>query len=377
VAGKMVKFLYLSEEDMINAGVLDMEKCVHTIDSAFKLVGQGDYIAGGPSRKQHGIKIYFPTETPFPDMPVAGPDRRFMAMVSYLGGEFNVCAVKWYGSNIENPKRGLPRSILLIVLNDPNTAEPLAVMSANLVSAMRTGAVPGVAAKYLARRDSSVLGIVGCGVINRATLKGFVAALPNAQEVVVYDIFSNKATEYCNQMTDELKGKKLTFRVASSIEEAISNSDVISVATAGPQDPVIKTKWLKEGSLLALSATANLEEELLLSSKIVVDDWEMHLSQKVEENLYPNISDAEKLNLPVKYLFQLIDEGKITEKDINNLGPIAIGKTPGRTNDKERIVFMAGGMPAEDAAWSHAVYKEALSKGIGQELTLWNSPHWF
>ena len=70
---------------------------------------------GGPTQHHHGMMIHFPEEARGPRMPVKGPDRRFMAMVSYLGGDYHMCGAKWYGSNKENPKRGLPRSILLVL----------------------------------------------------------------------------------------------------------------------------------------------------------------------------------------------------------------------------------------------------------------------
>jgi ornithine cyclodeaminase/alanine dehydrogenase-like protein (mu-crystallin family) len=85
-------------------------------------------------------------------MPVAGPDRRFVAMPAYLGGCFDICGQKWYGSNAENKKVGLPRSVLMLTLNDKSTGEPLAYMSANLISAARTGAVPAVGARYFAQK---------------------------------------------------------------------------------------------------------------------------------------------------------------------------------------------------------------------------------
>src|SRR5690554_3606711 len=154
--GKNVDFLYLSEPDVIQAGALNMTKCVEVIDEAFQLIGQGDYLMGGPRENEHGMMIWFPKEKRTPQMPVAGPDRRFMSMIAYLGGRFHVCGCKWYGSNIQNPTKGLPRSILTITLNDPDTAAPLAFLSGNLISAIRTGAVPGVATKYLANPDSEV-----------------------------------------------------------------------------------------------------------------------------------------------------------------------------------------------------------------------------
>ena len=119
--GKRTEFLYLDEDDMIKAGVLDSEACVNTLDEMFQLLGKGEYIMGGANHNEHGIMITFPDNPQFEGMPANGPDRRFMAMVAYLGGRFKVCGEKWYGSNIINPSRGLPRSVLMVMLNDPDT----------------------------------------------------------------------------------------------------------------------------------------------------------------------------------------------------------------------------------------------------------------
>ena len=107
-------------------------------------------------------------------MPVAGPDRRFMAMCSYLGGSYNMCGLNWYGSNVDNREKGLPRSILTLMLNDPDTGAPLALMSANLISSYRTAAVPAVGVRYLARKDVHTVGIIGPGVMNKTTLRSFL-----------------------------------------------------------------------------------------------------------------------------------------------------------------------------------------------------------
>ena len=116
-----IDFLYLSEPDMIEAGVLDASRCVEVCEETFRLLGEGDYLMGGANHNNHGMNIVFPKETGFPNMPVAGPDRRFAAMPGYLGGRFDVCGNKWYGSNHENASKGLPRSILTLMLNDKDT----------------------------------------------------------------------------------------------------------------------------------------------------------------------------------------------------------------------------------------------------------------
>ena len=94
---KQVGFRFLSEPDMIKAGVLDVKKCVEVMDDTFKLLGAGDFVMGGYNQSSHGCMLWYPMDTPFPNMPVAGPDRRYMAMPAYIGGRYNCCGVKWYG----------------------------------------------------------------------------------------------------------------------------------------------------------------------------------------------------------------------------------------------------------------------------------------
>jgi ornithine cyclodeaminase/alanine dehydrogenase-like protein (mu-crystallin family) len=148
-------FLFLSEADMIAAGVDDAARCVEVSEEVFRLLHRGDYVMGGPTGNSHGLGLVFPKTSPFPNMPVAGPDRRFVAMPAYLGGRFDLCGNKWYGSNAANPASGLPRSVLTLMLNDRETGEPLALMAANTLSAARTGAVPAVASRHLPPSPSS------------------------------------------------------------------------------------------------------------------------------------------------------------------------------------------------------------------------------
>ncbi|QKM51225.1 Delta(1)-pyrroline-2-carboxylate reductase [Burkholderia glumae] len=180
-----IDFIYLSEQDMIHAGVTDMPACVDTMEEMFGLLYHGDYRMAGANNDSHGAAVFFPEQSPFPDMPKPTADRRFMAMPAYLGGRFRTAGMKWYGSNIENRDKGLPRSILTFVLNDADTAAPLAFMSANLLSAYRTGAIPGVGARHLARKDSRIVGIVGPGVMAKTTLMALIAACPMIDTVKI------------------------------------------------------------------------------------------------------------------------------------------------------------------------------------------------
>ena len=113
-----IDFIYLSEPDMVRAGVTDMPACVDTMEEMFELLYRGDYRMAGANNDSHGALILFPEDSPFPTMPKPTPDRRMMAMPAYLGGRFGTSGVKWYGSNIANRERGLPRSILMFILTD-------------------------------------------------------------------------------------------------------------------------------------------------------------------------------------------------------------------------------------------------------------------
>ena len=147
-----IDFLYLSEKDMIEACVLDAKGCVEAMRDVMSLFGKGDFILGGPKNDEHGLQINFPKARDIEGFPLDnGPDRRFNAMPAYLGGRFHMAGQKWYGSNHENISKGLPRSILMLTLNDVDTGAPVSYMSANLLSAMRTGAMPAMAADYLAK----------------------------------------------------------------------------------------------------------------------------------------------------------------------------------------------------------------------------------
>ena len=171
-----IEFLFLNEEDMIKAGVLDAGRCVDTVGEVMSLLSSGDYLMGGKEHNDHGVQLIFPKSSPIEDFPLADSrDRRFMSMPAYLGGRFHMAGEKWYGSNGRNSAKGLPRSILMVTLNDVETGQPLAYMSANLLSAMRTGAMPGLAAMHLAKADSKVLAFIGAGVVNKTSLMAILA----------------------------------------------------------------------------------------------------------------------------------------------------------------------------------------------------------
>lgn len=370
--GKKVEFLYLNEEEMIEAGVLNMEECIQTIDEMFHLISKGDYIMGGPNRNEHGLMLWFNKEEPFENMPKAGPDRRFMSLISYLGGEFDVVGNKWYGSNIENLKKGLPRSIHIFTLNDKDTGAPLAIMAGNLISSMRTGAVPGVFSKYLAKKDAKVVGAVGGGAINQSCVQAIVTAVDSIEKVVLFDIDLEKGKKIAKKLENVIHKP---VEVVDNMDQCIQQSDIVTVATSGKTKPMIKGETIKPGSLIILTGSADFTKEVYSDSRIVADLWSMHEKWLEDGLAHPDgISSIRDWTMSGQ-LLELIHNGEYDGSTIDDIGDIITGKKPGRQSEDEVIICMTGGLPTEDVAWGYRVYQNALKKNIGTILPLWQSSY--
>lgn len=366
-----VELLYLTEEEMIDAGVLDMKECINTIEKMFKLMGKGDYLLGGPNRNDHGLMLWFNKEEPFENMPKAGPDRRFMSLISYLGGEFDVVGNKWYGSNIENLNKGLPRSIHTFTLNDKDTGAPLSIMAGNLVSSTRTGAVPAVFSKYLARKEAKVLGAVGGGAINQSCITAIATTIDSIDKIVLYDINVEKGEQIANRLSQQLH---VDVEVVDDINACTNQADILTVATSGKTKPFIKEEHIKEGALILLTGAAEFEESTLRKHRIVSDLWSMH-----EKWLEDGLNHPEGISSILDWtmsgqLLNLIHTKQYDNK-IDDIGDIIIGKENGRTSEDETIICMMGGLPTEDLAWGYQVYQNALQRNIGTKLPLWNESY--
>lgn len=371
-----IDFIYLSEEDMVKAGVTDMAGCVETMEEMFKLMKKGDFRMGGPNGNSHGVMMTFPQESPFANMPTDGPDRRFMAMPAYLGGKFDMVGMKWYGSNVENRKKGLPRSILMLTLNDKDTGAPIAYMSANILSAYRTGAVPGVGVKYFAKEDSKSVGIVGPGVMSKTAFDATMAVRKGIETVKIKGR-SSKSLESFIQYINEKYPQVKDIRVVETEEEAVRDSDIVHIATSSPtgdvsQYPYIKEEWLRQGTIVCCPAAARFDDDFIINrARIVTDNIQLYEAWKEEigENAYQTIP------IPAVHCMDLIEEGIMKKEQIDDLGDVLTGKIPVHRKENEVIIYSVGGMPIEDVAWGTIVYRNALEKEIGKKLNLWETPY--
>ena len=371
-----IDFVYLNEQDMIKAGVTDMPKCISAMEDMFTLLYKGDYRMGGEDANEHGIRVSFPKTSDIEGMPLHAPDYRFMAMPAYLGGRFHMFGIKDYGSHHTNREKGLPRSILMMSLKDIDTGAPLAYMSANLLSAMRTAATAGVGTKWLTKKDAKVLGIIGPGVMSTYTLDAIMVTQPSITTLKV----KGRGQESLNKFIAHAKAKfpGLTTVVAcDSIEETCKDSDIIYFGTTNAakfeDNPRIEQSWVKKGALV-ISASALLISTEFLSApgvKLVADNYLMYEGWGAGRE-HPTQKTVSTL-LGMGF-YDAVCENKIKRADIADMGGILLGEQTGRDNEDQIIVYAVGGMPVEDVAWAYDVYHNALKLGIGQKLNLWDEP---
>ena len=303
--------------------ILSMELAVPAVEEAFAAHGRGE--------TQMPTKVYL-------SLPQHGGD--FRAMPSYFAG---AAGVKWVNSHPQNPQKHGLRSVMgTYILSDPETAAPLAIMDATLLTAFRTGAGAAVATKHLARQPPRKLGFVGCGVQARVMLSAH-RFLYRGLELFMADVNPEAAEKFAQE-----EGGK-----AVSLEEA-SGCDVVCVATPS-KTPVVQRAWVKAGAHLnAMGADApgkqELDPQILLEGAVYVDD----LEQAVHSG---------EVNVPLHS--GAFDQGEIK----GTLGEVICGKKPGRKGD-EITVFDSTGLAIQDLALAKVVYRVAREKKLGLDVEL-------
>jgi len=318
--------LYLSRSD-VEAVQLPMVDIIQALEAMFKEKGNG--------------KVEMP---PKPGIHTR-PNAFIHAMPAYIPS-LEAAGMKWVSGYPGNQAKGLPYISGLLILNDPETGVPLAVMDCTWITAKRTGAATALAAKYLARPESASVGIVACGVQGRSNLEA-LACLFKLQKVRAYDLDAKVAARYADEMKANLG---LAVEVVQSLPEAVKGMDI--VVTSGPilknPQPAIEAGWLVSGGFASLVDFDSYWQGAALKEmdKVATDD----LAQ-------------------MRYYRQ---EGyfKETPQPYADLGEIVAGKKPGREADSERIAAINLGLALDDVATAIRIYQLAKEKGIGKELPL-------
>jgi len=260
--------------------------------------------------------------------------------------EMDISGMKAIGYNLNNKKLGLPTITAVIILHDPKTSFPVSIMDGTSITAIRTGAAGAVAAKYLARKDSKTIGIIGAGVQARTQLLG-LKELFKIDDIRIYDRYIGKSKDFASNMSEKT-GNKIT--VCSNAKDVVIESDIIVTATPSMK-PIVMDYWVKPGTHInAMGADEpgkeEISPEILKRAKIVVDDR----GETIRRG---------EINVP-------ISKGIIKPENIHaDLEEIVTGKKTGRVSNKEITLFDGAGVAIEDVAVAWAVYEQAEKKGIG------------
>jgi ornithine cyclodeaminase len=263
----------------------------------------------------------------------------------------------------------------MFMLTDTDTGMPLALMSANLLSAYRTGAVPGVGARFLARPGARVVGIVGPGVMARTSLAAFVAACPQIDTVRVKGRGRASIVAFTAWVAEQFP-QITTVTEAATIEEAVRDCDIVTYCTTGMRGdpsryPTVVRDWVKPGAYLSMPSVCNIDEGMQKPDvRKVADNVKMYEAWAMDAG-YP----AHKRNslLGGKFM-DMIHDGVMAREDLADLGAVVAGEAPGRRGDDDIVILSVGGMPVEDVAWGTIMYRNAVASGIGTKLNLWDRP---
>lgn len=264
------------------------------------------------------------------------------AMPAYLDGK---AGVKWVNSHPENNKKGLPTVMALLIYNDPETGFPLAVMDATHITNMRTGAAGGIASKHLARKDSKILGFVGCGI---QAYTQFMAhkEIFDVEVVKCFDIsesHARKFVEFCKNQGVDAKIHEL---------EKVCACDIL-ITTTPSRKPVVMSEWVMEGTHInAIGADApgkqELDPNILKNARVFVDDREQAFH-------------SGEVNVP-------LSSGIITKNDIvGTIGEVIVGKVRGRM-ETEVTVFDSTGLAIQDISTASIIFRRAQEMGVGEKI---------
>ena len=300
--------------------LLSVREALEAVEHAFQLQAQNKAIMPP--------KIYL-------DMPEFRGD--FRAMPAYIDG---IAGLKWVSGYPYNYRYNLPTVMATIILCDPNTGRPLAIMNGEYITNLRTGAAGGVAVKYLARKNSSVIGMVGAGMQATTQLLAINEVLDSIEEVKVFDIRRDISQSYAQTMAERLK---INVRPVETIEAA-TDADIV-VTTTPSREPVVKESHIKPGTHInAIGADAKgkqeLESSLVASARVVIDDTEQ-------------ASHGGEINVPLA-------EGQLKIEDIcGTLGEIITGLKKGRESDSDITIFDSTGLAIQDMVCAQPIYEKA------------------
>lgn len=283
--------------------------------------------------------------------PKAGVEGHLNVLRGWIGGDIDAAAVKVVGDYVENYKEGLPSSGFgVLCLFDPRTGIPTAILNANHITDIRTGALTAVGAKYLARKGSKSLGHIGARGSAYWNVR-LLNVLFDFDTIRVHSRRPDSQHAFAERLSRDL-GKEVI--ATKDWRECVEGADVVVEASRlSAPAPMLKTGWIKPGALVVPYGTMSAVELSLtdIMAKVVVDDWGQCKEGKFGA------------------LRRHVETGVLSEQTLYaELGQIVAGKKPGRESDDETILFWHRGLSLSDIALGRAILRKASALGVGQRL---------
>ncbi len=335
MADKSIECLYLSQEDLLQAGCLDLRMAMSAAERAMLAFRSNEILF--PEK----IVQIFNQET----------QERINCLPATLLTE-KICGVKWVSVFPPNPERfGLQNLSAVIVLSEIEKGFPVALMDGTLCSNMRVGAMGAIAAKHFARKDSKSVAFIGAGEQAKMHLIAMKTAVPSIEECRVSAKYGHEEEQFVSEMAPLLPDVRFSA-TGTNAQKAMDGADILVTATSA-QAPLLKAAWMKPGSFY--SHIGGWEDEYGVAKqceKIVCDDWETvkHRTQT---------------------LSRMYKDGDLTDEDIYaDLVEVVAGEKGGRETAEERAYFNAVGLAYVDVAIAFAMYQRAQEAGKGQRLSL-------
>ena len=282
--------------------------------------------------------------------PKAGVDGHFNVLRGAIGAPLDLAGVKVVGDFVDNYKLGLPSELGMLNLFDPRTGVPIAIVNATAITDMRTGAITAIGAKYLARKDSKILGHVGARGTAYWNVK-LLDKLFDFDEIRVHSARPESRNAFGARLSQDL-GKPV--RVCDNWQDTVVGADIVVEATRLREPtPMLKTEWIKPGAFVVPYGTMSAVELSLtdIMSKMVVDDW-----GQCKGGSFGSLRAH-------------VETGKLSAQTLHaEMGQIVAGFKPGRESEDETILFWHRGLSLSDIALGHAMLEKANRMGLGQKL---------
>ena len=321
--------LYLSQENLKQCA-MSMKTCIDVMEELHRKKGRGETF-------QPPKQII----RPYPDM-------FLQAMAAQIDPDGPVGA-KWLSCCAGNPEKGLPRFTGFVILNDRETGAPYCVMDATWVTAMRTGAMSGLALRYLASPESSVLGVLGCGLEGRTNLEAALCECPGIRLVKAWGPRRATVEKYVEECLEKYPG--IAFEISDTAEDAVRGSDVLLASSPMAKKDefrIIEPDWCQDG-LTAVPVNRDMHFK--------------HETLKAFDHIYTD-------DLPSYQHRRTLGDFRDAPVIDGELSALLNGELGGRKSPSEKILFIADGLGINDLACGEWYYQKALRDGIGTMLEL-------